>query len=322
MAERTFLEKVGVLHSSNAIGSARVWEVRHLRNDPAIPPLIYVVESDMGQRFLLGRGISGRPKFNMIRYIAKSFMELFFEQLKEKDLAQYLILRDAYPFDLQYAAGNFPPYDLLLLPIRFIKIEHFDKEGMDWEARGQHLNGNFKGDTWLIPDITVASGSTITFFLRNGLEHHLPRQVYVFTACGSLEGIQRIYQECQRRHVELIPVFSQSIFEVSKVGDPRGSPPGNLFVVSPASITTQDFHERAFDRYQGTRLCSVGNIGESLDDPIQYSIHTLQEMQVLGMDPGKEDWTTWTVNVRDKKFQQRVSDLNPSLLEYFSPAWR
>ena len=33
MAERTFLEKVGVLHSSNAIGSARVWEVRHLRND-------------------------------------------------------------------------------------------------------------------------------------------------------------------------------------------------------------------------------------------------------------------------------------------------
>jgi hypothetical protein len=45
-------------------------------------------------------------------------------------------------------------------------------------------------------------------------------------------------------------------------------------------------------------------------------------MQVLGMDPGKEDWTTWTVNVRDKKFKQRVSDLNPSLLEYFSPAWR
>ena len=100
MTPRTFLEMAGKLYSSNAIGSARVWEIHHLRKDPTLPPLIYVVESEAGQQFLIGRETSGRPKFNMIRYIAKSFVELFFEQFKGKDLSQYPILRGAFPLQL------------------------------------------------------------------------------------------------------------------------------------------------------------------------------------------------------------------------------
>jgi hypothetical protein len=322
MAERIFLEDVGKPHSANAIGSAKAWEVRHFRNDPDIPPLIYVVESEIGQRFLLGREISGRPKFNMIRYIAKSFVELFFEQFKQKELSQYLILNNAYPFDLQYAIGCAPPYDLLLLPTSFIKLQRvLNSEGSDWEIQGQDLIGEYRGDTWLIPDATIASGSTIAFFLRNGFEHHLPKQVYVFTACGSLEGIQRIYRECQKRHVELIPVLSQCIFEVSKTGNLPGLPLTDLSVVSPGSITTQAFYEKALHRFQGTRMCSVGNTGKSLRDPIQYSIHTLWEMQILGMDPKKEDWGAWTINVREKNFQGRVSHFNPTLHDCFREIW-
>src|SRR5512143_4058718 len=113
MAERTFLEDVGNLYSVNALGTARTWEVRHLRNDSTLPPVMYVIESQVGQQFLLGREMSGRPKFNKIRTIAKSFLELFFEQLKGKELAQYLILRGAYPFDLQCALGVTLPYDRL-----------------------------------------------------------------------------------------------------------------------------------------------------------------------------------------------------------------
>ena len=78
MSDRLFLEQAGQAFSANALGSTRLWEVKHLRKDPTLPPLIYVVESEVGQRFLLGREISGRPKFNLIRYIAKSFVELFF----------------------------------------------------------------------------------------------------------------------------------------------------------------------------------------------------------------------------------------------------
>jgi hypothetical protein len=323
MTSRTFLENVGAPYSVNAIGSVRAWEVSRLRNDPTIPPLVYVIESAVGQQFLLGREVSGRPKFNMIRYIAKSFVELFFEHLSGKELCQYLILRGAYPFDLQYAFGDAPPYDRLLLSTGFIKLQRvLNKEGTGWEIHGQNVIGEYQGDTWLIPDTAIASGSTIAHFLRNGFSHHLPKRVYTITACGSLEGIQRIYQECLKSNVELIPIFSQCIFEVSKVGNLPGLPLTDLSATSPGSITTEEFSERASRRYQGTRMCCVGDIGESLEDPIQYSIHTLWEMQILGMDPRKEDWSTWTVDVRSKEMEDKVHSFNPSLADYFQEIWK
>jgi len=323
MGERVFLEEVGKSYSSNAIGSAKLWQVHHLRNDSSIPPLLYVVESEVGQQFLLGREISGRPKFNMIRYIAKSCIELFSEQLNGKDLYQYLIFRGAYPFDLQYAMGTAPPYDQILLPTGFIKLQRvLNQEGTDWEIRGQNLIGEYRGDTWLIPDTVVASGTTIALLLRNGFEHHVPKQVCIFTACGSLDGIRRIYQECQRKGVELIPVFSQCIFEVSKTGNLPGLPLSDLSVINSGSIATKEFYQRAFQRYQGKRMCCVGDFGESLENPIQYSIHTLWEMQTLGMDPKKEDWDAWTVKVRDKGFKKKISEFNPTLCEYFQEIWK
>jgi len=322
MSDRIFLEDVGTPYSINAIGSARAWEVRHLRNDRTIPPLIYVIESDPAQQFLLGREISGRPKFNLIRYMAKSFVELFFERLSGKELYQYIILRGAYPFDLQHAFGHYPPYDRRLLTTGFIKLQRvLNREGTDWEIRAENFVGEYQGDTWLIPDTAIASGATIACFLRNGFVHHRPKQVYVITACGSLEGIQRIYQECFRKKVELIPVFFQCIFEVSKVGNLPGLPLTDLSVISPCSITTKEHYEKAFRRYQGTRMCSVGDIGESLEDPIKYSIHTLWEMQVLGMDPKKEDWSAWTVDIKTEEMRKRVHDFNPSLSEFFKSLW-
>jgi hypothetical protein len=323
MAERTFLEDVGTLYSVNAFGSARTWKVRHLRNDSSIPPLIYVIESNVGKQFLLGRGISGRPKFNTIRYIAKSFVELFLERLSGKTLSQYLILRGAYPFDLQYAFGTAPPYDRFLLSTAFVKLQrNLNTQGTDWEIHAQNLIGEYQGDIWLVPDTALASGSTIAYLLKNGFAHHLPKQVYVITACGSLEGIQRIYHECQRKNVELIPVFSQCIFEVSKTGNLPRLPLTDLSVISSGSITTKEFYEEAFRRYQGTRMCCVGDIGESLENPVQYSIHTLSEMQILGMDPRKEDWSAWTVDVGAEEFRKKVQYFNPSLAQYFKGLWR
>lgn len=323
MSDRTFLEDVGTPHSVNPIGNAKTWEVRNLYNDPTLPPLIYVIESEIGQRLLLGREISGRPKFNMIRYLAKSFVELFLEKLNGKDLSQYLILRGAYPFDLQFAFGWTPPYDRLLLPTSFIKLQRvLNSDGTDWEIHSQNLIGQYRGEVWLIPDPVIASGSTISYFLRSGYAHHLPKQLYVITACGSLEGIRRIYQECLKRHVELIPVFSQCVFEVSKVGNLPGHPLTDLSILNEGSITTKTFYEKAFHRYQGKRMCSVGDVGESLEDPVQYSIHTLWEMQLLEMDPKKEDWNAWTVDVRTKSFHKKVSDFNPNLSDYFHELWR
>jgi len=323
MTARTYLEDIATPYSINAVGSAKAWEVRDLRKDPTIPPLIYVIESNMGHQFLLGREISGRPKFNMIRYIAKSFVELFFEQLSGKELCQYLILRGAYPFDLQYGFGYAPPYDRLLLRTGFIELQRvLNPDTTDREIRIQDFTGEYHGDTWLIPDTAIVSGSTIAYLLKNGFSHYLPKQVFVITACGSLEGIQRIYQECLKKNVELVPVFSQCIFEVSKAGDFPELPLTALSVINSGSITTKELYERAFHRYQGARMCCIGDIGESLEEPVQYSIHTLREMQLLGMDPRKEDWSAWTINPQTEEMKRKVHAFNPSLADYFEEIWK
>ena len=284
---------------------------------------MYVMESEIGQCFLLGREQSGRPKFNTIRHLAKSLADLFFEELKQKEVSQYLILRGAYPFDFQYALGGTPPFDRLLLPTSFIKLQRIlNPEGTDWTIQAQSLVGNYQGDTWLVPDPALASGSTIAFFLRNAFPHCLPKQVYVFTACGSLEGIQRIYQECQKKGVELIPVFSQCIFEVSKTGNLPGLPLTDLSVMSEGSITTEEFYEKARKRYQGKSMCCIGDIGESLHDPVAYSINTLREMQTLGMDPQQETWDNWTVDLREEERREKIRAFIPPSSTISEKFWK
>jgi hypothetical protein len=110
-----------------------------------------------------------------------------------------------------------------------------------------------------------------------------------------------------------VPVFSQCIFEVSKTGNLPGLPLTDLSVMSDGSMTTQEFYRKASDRYQEKRMCCVGDIGESLEDPISYSINTLREMQILGMDPQKENWDNWTIDVREQEMKKKIHDSNPSL---------
>jgi hypothetical protein len=106
------------------------------------------------------------------------------------------------------------------------------------------------------------------------------------------------------------------------VGNLPGLPLTDLSVISSGSITTKEFYEEASRRYQRTRMCCVGDIGESLENPIQYSIQTLWEMQILGMDPRKEDWSAWTVDVRTEEFKKKVQEFNPSLADYFKDIWK
>jgi len=321
MTERVFLEQVGNCISVNALGTAKAWEIRNLRNDPTIPPLMYVVESDAGGRLVLGRELCGRQRFNLLRALPRAFADLFCEQLKTKVSAQYLILKDAYPLDFQYAIAAAAPYDRRLLPTTFVKLEKTQfAEGAAREAYNFEIIGAYQGDTWLLPETVVASGTKLARFLRNGFLHHRPKEVYLLTAWGSLEGIRRAYQECRKHEVSLIPVFSQCMFGISETGGP--SPHFVLSAMDDHSVGTRNLIERAYGRYQGTRMCSVGDAEMSLENPVEYSIQTLSEMQSLGMDPGKEYWEAWTVDVHEKSFQEKLGSFNPDLLEYFEESWK
>jgi hypothetical protein len=39
------------------------------------------------------------------------------------------------------------------------------------------------------------------------------------------------------------------------------------------------------------------------------------------MDPKKENWEAWTVDVHQEKFRKGVADFNPGLHDYFRGIW-
>ncbi len=308
MQEKIFIEDIAKPYSVSPIGNVRIWEIMDLKYDFPIPSLIYFIDSDMGQNFLLGREKSGREKFNMIRYIAQSIIPLFIEQLKGSTLSQYLFLKDSYPFDLQYAFGCSSYYKNILIPTSFIVIKSYSTT----DEYDLILEGHYCGDTWVIPLPVLNKGTRISFFLKKAFLNHIPKKLYLFTLCGSLEGISPIYQECRNNNVVLIPVFSQCIFK-------NGNPP--FSVLNNSFITKKDFFTKASNRFQGKPMCSIGNLKDSLYDPIKYSIDTIYEMMTLEMDPDKEDWSSWSIDVKEESFQRRLSDLNPNLFEYFKKSW-
>lgn len=320
MHQRMFLEEVGRVDRSNAIGNVKAWEIREILGEEHHPPLIYVVESEAGERFLLGRELSGRAKFNLIRYVAKSFVEIFFEGLKGKEAVQYLILPDAYAFDLQYATGVTPPYDRVLLPTEFILVKKRsgDKAFEKVTSPGQ---ATYRGRTWLIPNTTLTSEETVVHFLRNAFSSHRPEEIYLFTACGSLKGIQTLYNECLKVGVRLVPVVSQCLFHVSKPLEPACSRQATFPILNPATLTSRAFLRKATERYQGKEICSVGDVQKSLNHPVFYCVETLREMMHVGMDPAQENWEAWSVEVRSEEMREKIRELDPAIYDYFRAFW-
>jgi len=320
MRERMFLEEVGKVDSASPIGNVKAWEIRELLGEEHPLPLIYVVESEAGERFLLGRELSGRAKFNLIRYIAKSFVEIFFERLKGKGAVQYLILPDAYAFDLQYAMGVSPPYDRVLLPTEFILFEK-GSGGKAFEKMTSPGPGTYRGRTWFIPNTALTCEETVVHFLRNAFSSHRPEEIYLFTACGSLKGIETLYNECLKASVRLVPVVSQCLFHVSKPLEPACSRQATFPILNLTTLTSRVFLGKATERYQGKEICSVGDVQKSLNHPVLYCVETLREMMHVGMDPAKENWDAWSVDVRSEEMREKIHELDPAIYDYFRVFW-
>ena len=306
---RIFIEDVGglVKFDKNSI-----WEINRLTSD--LPPIMYLVENEPGQHFLLKRGLWGRAKFELIQAIAQVLFNAVAGKIKRyQSYRQFLILRGAYPFDLQKAASLLLPE--LVLPTSFTKLERI-LDGERWKIKEEFFHGKWDGEAWLIPDTAIASGTTITYLLRRGFSYHRPKAVFIFTAAGSLEGIEKIYLVCRQHQVKLVPVFSQCIFQVSEHGTFPHLPLTDLPILNPGTITSRNFYTKALAIYQGKSMCSVGDIGASLYEPEEYLLDTLEEMKILEIDPLKEGWR-WTEELwQNEEFRQEIRSRKPGTYEY------
>ncbi len=281
---RVFIEDIGEVIKKK--GEIVVWRILIPGN--CFPKEMYLVESPEGEKLILGRGIWGRRKFELIEKIADILFEAALEKMNfSRNPRQFLILRGAYPFDLQRASKRLLPD--FILPTTFLKLQR-KLVGDSWQIEEKFFLGEWTGDLWLIPDTAIASGSTINYLVTKGLKIAKPERIIVFTAAGSIEGIMKIWRTCQEHDVEMIPVFSQCIFEVSKKGVLPNLPYTDLPVENPGTIVSRKFYQKAHQVYQGKPMCCVGDVGESLENPQKYIAETLKEIEMLGIDISQPGW--------------------------------
>lgn len=335
--KKTYLEDIGTLEKTEAENGAesyiKLWKLKDLKSiDTAI-----VVENTPGKKFLLSRGMFGADKFclikrtawNLFRFthslITKAVPELSREEIgKSQKVRQFLILSGAYPLDMQDAWQRYLECFLQTSRTDLTrKIDKGDKE-KSWSIEERIPPASISGKVWLIPDTAVASGSTISYFLRTNLERakkssegQTLRKVFLYTACGSLMGANKAAKICKDFGVGFIPVFSQAIFEVSPEGNLPNLPYTDLPILNEGTITSKKFHSKAKKVYQDKPMCSIGDVGDSISEVEQYLIDTLREVAELEIDPTKQQWR-WVREIWQKeKIRNQLQKEDPKASNYF-----
>jgi hypothetical protein len=291
----------------------KVWQISDMEG---LHGNTFLVKTKAGDDFLLYRKLYGRAKYNLIQKIAKQLFLTVIDELKKYDTyRQFIILRGAYPFDLQKPSRSI--LSEIMLPTTFLKLQRVLNKHQEWIIKESFFNGSWEGEVWLIPDTAIASGSTIAYLLEKGFENYIPKLIVVFTAAGSFYGMRKIATICRQHNVELIAVFSSALFEVSQRGILPDLPYTDLPLLGKGTITTPDLSQRAQDIFQGKKMCSVGDVGDSLENPFNYLINTLREISAWRIDVDNPDWLWVKELFKLSSFQEKLEKIDEEAYRYF-----
>jgi hypothetical protein len=315
---RIYLEDVGEIVMSR--GGKDIWLVKGLTkheafHDMCLPEKIYVVDfpgRGLGEEFLLSRQACGAEKFLMIKEIGHDMMRLF-ERMFDGRLAQFVILWGGRPLDLLDA--NPPLHKSRLLDTTYIKLTRVEDNEVSrgWNIVESSFVGEWwQDETWIIMEECIASGSTLTYFVDEALRNHRPRRIFLFPVCASLEGLEGICRICDEQNVELIPIFNGALIQVAEKGVTM---PFTDLGLQPRTIVTRHFYHDACDRYQGTPLCWVGDIGDSIYKPEAHLMETLSDMMAVEMDFEREDFSLWSPIVRSNQFLTQLEASHPDIFK-------
>jgi hypothetical protein len=323
---RIYLEDVGEVVMSR--GGKDIWLVKGITQHEAfrgrdLPDKIYVVDfpgRGLGEEFLLSRQACGAEKFLMIKEIGHDMIRLF-ERMFDGKVAQFVILWGGRPLDLLDA--NPPLHRYQLLDTTYIKLTRVeDNAGFrGWNIVESSFVGEWwQDETWIIMEECIASGQTLSYFVEEALQHHRPKKIFLFPVCASLEGLEGVCRRCNEHGVELIPVFNGALIEVAEEGVTM---PFTDLGLQPRTIVTQKFYQDLKDRYQGTPLCWVGDIGDSIYKPEDHLLETLSDMLSVGMDFDREDFSLWSPIVRSTEFLNHLeaahADVYKQVVGYLKP---
>lgn len=333
-SKRILLEDVGELVGFyEGAGLYRITNLAEKIGFPEpLPETIYVLAENKGpwENPLLNRMSMGSGYAKAMQAATRQMLLPFIEVLsayvvRGKTIRYFIIPRGGDPMRINSILPSIGPYRSFLPPLTesVMKLSReFDPELGDYRATMETYQGDRKisGDIYIILDGIVASGSTVVggaqvaFFgdKKLGIEGSLPRdkKVYLFTVCGSKEGLARAYRYYQQMDIELVPVFYNAIFGVVDGNNileflkgKTDMPFGN------ETITTQFMNDQADYIYGDVPICAGGDSGAHLYEIAPYSLETTQEVR-LGMakypsntlDLGLREWTRMRVMLGNQRW--------------------
>jgi hypothetical protein len=283
----------------------------HTSFPESLPPKIYVVENRQGEIFLLSRMIAGGQAFSLLERITGLMIKALKDMIlrwygRGLRLRQVVIPWGGYPMNVQNHIQSLMPSKMLsIVPTTIAKLQrYYDKT----EKRYKNQLLGFVGDTefdediLLVGDTATASGSTAEETIRLitegnkkwGIRGHTFKTVLFLTICGSREGLVRPYNLCRRYGIEFIPVFSNSIFQVTRDANVLPSLPGmtDLPFFNEETLTTPGLFKEAQRVYEGKKMCAVGDTGNRLRKISLYLLETLTEIDILQMPLAEPEWRT------------------------------
>ena len=321
-----FLEDIGKIILSK--DGKDVWLLKNLGQHLDfqkfdLPPEIFVVDfpaGGIGQRFLLGREICGPDKFFMIQAIGHALAQLCkrMGMFNDKQIAQFIILFGGEALNMHFAKP--PLVQGAMIDSTYIKYQRVTDKNQPNGFRIERYSfaGQWWKDAiWLCLEECIASGSTVAHFIKEGFEQHTPEKLFVFPVCGSFFGIQEMYRCCKEKGVQLIPVFNSALIDVAPEGVKE---PYTDLGLRPLTLTTRQFSARLKRRYLFTRLCWVGDIGDSIHRTKRYMLGSIDDMRLIGMDLTLEDWTRWNPAIFTERFRRLLKEIFPDTSRIFEEA--
>jgi len=311
---KIFLEDIGTLKGSTE--GKNIWEIKNISQTDlfkkrSLPENIYIVDfpgRGIGQEFLLGRHICGPQKFLMIKTIGHDMIRLFKDHFTGRP-AQFVILWGGRPLDL--LAADPPLYGDHLVDTSYIKLTRVEDPSSDrgWKIIKSSFVGEWwKNDTWIIMEECIASGKTLKHFVEEAFSHHRPKKLFIFPVCASAEGLEGINSVCEENGVEFVPVLNCALIQVAEKGINK---PFTDLGLQPKTIVSKIFFDALKERYQGTPLCWVGDIGDSLYKTHDYLLDTISDMLKTGMDLSKENLSRWNPTVFSGEFIAKLKTHDP-----------
>ncbi|MBU1132371.1 hypothetical protein KKC32_03965 [Patescibacteria group bacterium] len=286
----------------------------------AVPDELYVVDFPglgLGQDLLLNRQLCGLPKLLRIQKTAHTMMRTFalfhpeFFTGSNLSVAQFVIHWGGRPMDLTIAN---PPLFPQMIDTCLLKIRRFP-QGDDWRGELQDKIGDwYQDDLYIAAEECSASGASFECFAELAFQNHVPKTLIVFPVCCSLEGIQRLHKVCLKYNVRLIALLNSALIQVNPIGTTLHKTDLGLL---PKTVVTREFYDLLDKRYQGTPICWVGDMGESIHKMPKHIRDMLADMRKLQFDPKKENWKLWPTFIREAQFQTELLQKDPETYRYF-----